>query len=204
MPKHPIHPIHIIFDGRVIDETLVIEAVKKTAGILSEDSETINYVRLSIMSIGHRQGLPLDSQTFIEGLTREPFLKADLQGAFSRIFSEYSALDKSGQGTGNPEVLLILGSEPDQDWVSAWKAIEPYRALILTYWINKQPLSDYETLKLQKLLGRISLPDPDTQSPRFKIVNLFDGNESAVLEDILLKMAARLKERVQRVGKISI
>lgn len=186
MPVLPLIPIHILYDGGAIDEKMVLEYVIKLPKYMKSDMESQCRIRLNLVCMGYSFAAPnLEDR------------QVDLRGAFENVLCKHKELR---QGTGNPEILILLGAQPANDWQIAQEEIEnQFRGLILTYWFEKGDLSDPRSSALDDLLKKISRPDPN---PRHKVISYQTPDDiRKILDDIFGKLAGRLDLRLASVGR---
>jgi hypothetical protein len=200
MSKFPIFPVHILYDNSVIDEEQLVDSLRVTLEKLSTDLMVAEAVRMNLIKIGNCMDTPVEPQLFVSKL--EHFTDyLDLKSAFELVSSDFQALDRTKQGFGNPEVLLLIGSESLPDWLPGWRQLEKFRTLILTYWVSNHQLGHAEKIEKENWLAIIS-PSDSPQAPRYKIVELPDSNQTAFLNDVFRRLEFRLQQRIHQSGPI--
>ena len=187
MSSPPLILVHILYDSRAVDESLVLEFVSKLPGYFGAPEQAQRQICLNLVRLG-----------YIFSLLETPDYRVDLRAGFENVLLRQSELKV---GTGNPEVLVFLGTPPIDNWQDTHEALEmQFRDLILTYWLERGNLSGAKSLELDNLLKKISRPDPNQ---RHKIVAYRAEDEArGILEDIFRKLAARLDKRLLSIGKI--
>lgn len=195
MSKRLVFPAHILYDSRVIDASLLLDSLQQMAENLQVDSDSPTETRLGIIQIGACMG-KLSSLEALQAKELDPSdYRLDLKSALEGVLQDYQHFDRSGQGFGNPEILLLLGSPSLEDWKATLELILPYRSLILTYWVGENPTAPYEKDELDRFLNKISPPDPESKTPRYKIVDLATTEPAEFLKDAFTKLGKRLCER---------
>jgi hypothetical protein len=190
--SHPLHPIHIIYDNNIIDDDVILTAVNSL--ILPEitsQKELSSSIRLSLISMG-----------FYNSYIHNPVQGVDLGTSIERVLLDYRGFDEKGEGTGNPEILLLVGSTLLPEWESSVnKAVLAYRALILSYGILSKS-SNCNGEELDHQLSRISPPDSASGIPHHRVIKMGDESIDSVLLDIFSKLKSRLVQRYEQVGKM--
>jgi hypothetical protein len=198
MARNPVYPIHILYDPRVIGEEALFRNFLAFTSQLAEMPEINQSVRINLLCVGGSLDEPYGAEEFQLRVKRDDSMHLDLNAAFQQVLTDYSVLDQSFIGIGNPEVLLLVGTQTGRDWTERWQNLGMYRALIISYWFSCQPLGEYERYDVERLLRRISPPDPESNAPHHKIVESLPAEQSSALEDIFSKLRDRLAGRVKR------
>jgi len=190
MTKLPIIPVHILFDGRCIDDRILLEYVRRLPDFLKSDSESKSRVIFSLVCMGY-----FFSQPNLQGR------QVDLRAAFNAVLSQHKEFDRNFQSTGNPEILIILGTQPADGWqVSQGEIESQIRGLILTYWLEQGILTSVRSNELNELLKKISRPDPN---PRHKVVTYQTSEDLLeILDPIFKNLAERIDNRLSFVGRV--
>lgn len=192
--RHPLHPVHILYDYSIIDDDAIFQAVSNSVveGILSQE-EMASSIRLNLIGLGYCRSF--DGNT-VQGI--------DLRTAIERVLLDYHEFDKRGEGIGNPEILLLVGSSLLPDWESSVAdVVLSYRALIISYGICTIT-SGCSIQELEYQLRRISPPDPESRLPHHKVIDIRENSIESTLPDIFSKLNNRLMQRYQQVGKIPV
>jgi len=190
--RHPLHPVHILYDNNIIEDDAILQAINSSvvADILSND-EIGSSIRLGLIRLRYCRSF---SSNLIQGI--------DLGTGVQRVLKDYLEFDKRGEGIGNPEILLLVGSSLLPDWESSVaEVVCSYRALIISYGLCTKS-SDSSTEEMEHQLRRISPPDSGSGSPHHKVMNIGEESINGTLIDILSKLKNRLVQHYQQVGKI--
>ena len=198
MSKFPVFPVHVLYDSRVIDEEQIKNALQIIVEIQSSDPVVAEAVRINLIRIGRCLDGPCDPKTFISKLEADADL-LDLKSAFEMVASDHQILNRTKQGFGNPETLLLIGSESLSDWLLGWRQLEIFRTLTLAYWVSDHQLDETERKEKAKWLAKISPSEP-SQALRYKIVELPDAEHVAFLNDVFERLKVRLNQRVHQSG----
>jgi len=198
MSKAPVIPVHILVDeGRLCSHILT-----RLANGLSKPDAARGSVRLSVLQVGRVWNGP-EIGVFTEGhADASSGGRSTLSQAFERVADDYQRLDTEGEGMSAGELLLFLTVPPADDWRSGWKQIQPYRALILSYWAAESTVSELKPerqLKLEELLSEIS--PADSGAPRHKIARV-GADIAPFIDSAISKLEDRLKNRVTQVADL--
>ena len=202
MAKFPLFPVHILYDSKVIDEGQLKNSLRIIVEMQSSDLIIAEIARINIIRIGRCMEKSCEPKTFISKLENNADL-LDLRSAFELVASDFQFLNRTKQGFGNPETLLLIGSESLGDWLEGWRQLEIFRALNLTYWVSNNKLNTAEKKEKENWLAKISPSEP-SQAPRYKIVELPDANQIVFLNGVFEKLMDRLNNRVHQSGPVRI
>lgn len=186
--QEPIIPAHIIYDPRIATLDIVSEMVST----IISDTEIMRLVHLRVISMGVIEQMGNRSLS-----SSEKAPQVDLHTAFDALASDYVDLDKKGIGTRANEVLILLGTDPVNDWFDDVEEISARFPLIITYWFDKENLDASGRQKIDRTLERISPADSKSGAPRHKII-LFNKDQDMRLhlQDIFEKFKNRLRDKV--------
>lgn len=173
MTTLPNLPVYIVYDDAVVNESSLSTEVQSLRRSLQPRLDGKAVLRLTVIRPGELSELPKDRSS----------RRLDLGAAFKRIAS-----DLSQRHCSNPEVLVLLGTWPIDDWVDGWRKLEPMRAMILSYWFEQSARTGPGPAQIEALLRQIS--PAEEGSSRHKVVPAGNG------QDHLRMLFQKLRERI--------